>query len=550
MMSDSMKAEIKWWQTGVTYQIYPRSFKDSTGNGIGDLEGIIQKLDYLHELGIDAVWLSPFYPSPMADFGYDVSDYCGVHPLFGDLDTIDRLVEQAHHRSIKVIIDYVPNHTSDQHPWFLESRSSKDNPKRGWYIWRDPRPDGSPPNNWGSLFGGPAWEWDGATEQFYFHHFLKEQPDLNWRNPDVRQAMLDVLRFWLDRGVDGFRMDVVGMILKDQQLRDNPLNPSAPADMPAADIFGRQLNIYNQDLDEVHEIIVEFRRLLDERGDFCAIGEVWSQLPRWVKYYGENGDGLHLPFNFRLINLPWKADLIRSAVDEMEAALPAFAWPNYVLGSHDVPRLASRVGAAQARVAAILLLTLRGTPTLYYGDELGLENGEIPFDKMQDPQGIRLGPARSRDVSRTPMQWDSSENAGFSTGEPWLPVSADYPERSALALSADPRSILHLYQRLLALRRETPALVSGPYHPVDIDTPGCYVYLRQHSAGDYLVALNFTQQARSIHLPWLAGEALLSTHLDVNKAPLVAEVSLRPHEGLVIKIRQDPPGWQEGPSGG
>ncbi|MCK4727201.1 MAG: alpha-glucosidase, partial [Anaerolineales bacterium] len=414
--------DLKWWQRGVVYQIYPRSFKDTTGNGVGDLQGILDRLDYLNDgtrrsLGVDAIWISPFYPSPMADFGYDVSNYCEVNSLFGDLATFDRLVAAAHQRGIRVIVDYVPNHTSDQHPWFLESRSSRLNPKRGWYIWRDPKPNGSLPNNWGSAFGDPAWEWDETTGQYYFHQFLKEQPDLNWRNPDVQAAMLDVLRFWLERGVDGFRMDVVGMIIKDSEMRDNPPNPDAPPDLSPNDIFSRQLNIYNQDQDEVHQIMRNFRVLFDQYEQRCAIGELWYDMPRWVKYYGDQDNELHLPFNFRLLHLPWEAPAIRRSVDELEAALPDFAWPNYVLGNHDRSRLASRIGAAQARVAAMLLLTLRGTTTLYYGDELGLRNGVIPAEKIQDPQGLRLGAGRNRDIARTPMQWDGSLQAGFSAWE-------------------------------------------------------------------------------------------------------------------------------------
>ncbi|MCI0397708.1 MAG: alpha-amylase [Chloroflexi bacterium] len=412
-----MTSKPQWWQRGVVYQIYPRSFQDTTADGVGDLQGILDRLDYLNgtpeSLGIDAIWISPFYPSPMADFGYDVADYCDVDPLFGDLDTFDRLVAEAHRRDIKIIIDYVPNHTSDQHAWFVESRRSRHNPKRDWYIWQDPKPDGSPPNNWGSFFGGPAWTFDEETGQYYLHQFVKEQPELNWRNPEVRQAMMDALRFWLDRGVDGFRMDVVGLLIKDEQLRDNPPNPNASPDLPPNAIFHRQLQVYNMDRDEVHEIIRDFRRLLDEYNDRCAIGELWYELPRWIRYYGENGEGLHLPFNFRLMQQPWQAQAMRRSVDELEAALPGFAWPNYVLGNHDIRRLVSRFGSqAQARVAAMLLLTLRGTPTLYYGDELGMENGVIPPEKIQDPQGINLGPEWTRDVARTPMQWDS--------GHTWL----------------------------------------------------------------------------------------------------------------------------------
>jgi alpha-glucosidase len=536
--SSHFSHNLRWWQRGVIYEIYPRSFKDSTGNGVGDLQGIIEKLDYLNDgtpdsLGVDAIWISPFYPSPMADFGYDVTDYCDVHPLFGDLATFDRLVAEAHQRGVKVIIDYVPNHTSDRHPWFIESRSNRDNPKRNWYIWRDAKPDGGFPNNWGSAFGGPAWTWDEATSQYYLHQFLKEQPDLNWRNPEVQAAMENVLRFWLDRGVDGFRIDVIGMIIKDAQLRDNPPNPHASPDLHPDDIFGRE------DQDEVHEIIRSFRRLLDQYEDRCAIGELGYDLPRWVKYYGENGDGLHLPFNFRLMNQPWNALAIRRSVDELEAALPEFAWPNYVLGSHDAPRLASRIGPAQARVAAMLLLTLRGTPTLYYGDELGLENGIIPPEKMQDPQGLRLGPKRSRDVARTPMQWDASPHAGFSSADPWLPVSADYATRNVATQSADSTSILNLYRRLIWYRRATPALQGGTYRAVDVGYEGCFVYWREHPSGHRLIALNFTDEALDLSLSGgEKGTVVISTHLDRVENIALSKLSLRPNEGLIVEIGQ------------
>ena len=558
MTHQQSNQNLHWWQRGVVYQIYPRSFKDTTGNGVGDLQGVIEKLDYLNDgstdptsndipksLGIDAIWLSPFYPSPMADFGYDVADYCDIHPLFGNLDTFDQLVTEAHRRGIKIIIDYVPNHSSDQHPWFIESRSSRDNPKRTWYIWRDPKPDGGLPNNWGSVFGGPAWTGDEETGQYYFHQFLKEQPDLNWRNPEVRQAMLDVLRFWLDRGVDGFRMDVIGMIIKDTELRDNPPNPDASPDLHPDDIFGRHLHLYNEDQDEVHEVNRIIRRLLDEYGNHCAIGELWCDLPRWVKYYGENGDGLHLPFNFRLLSLPWNAEAIRQSVEQMEAALPTFAWPNYVLGSHDAQRLATRIGSEQARVAAMLMLTLRGTPTLYYGDELGMENGVIPVEKMQDPQGLHFGPDRNRDVCRTPMQWTDGPSAGFSTTdsstsepvEPWLPVSADFESRNVDAQSAEPTSMLNLYRRLLWYRRATPTLQAGRYMSVDAGGDDCFVYLREHPTGKCVMALNFTDQSRTLSIPNIKnGSLVISTYLDRTETVSNSNLSLRPNEGVIIRI--------------
>lgn len=529
----------QWWQTGIVYQIYPRSFKDTTGNGVGDLQGIINKLDYLSDiLGIDAIWISPFYPSPMKDFGYDVADYCDVDVLFGDLDTFDILLAEAHRRDIKIIIDWVPNHTSDEHPWFVESRSSHNNPKRDWYIWRDPKSDGSPPNNWGSFFGGPAWTYDKNTGQYYLHQFVPEQPELNWRNPELKAAMLDTLRFWLDRGVDGFRMDVIGLIIKDEQLRDNPPNPDAPPNLPENDLFRRLLQVYNLDQDEIHPVLREIRQLLDEYDNRVAIGELWGPMDRWVLYYGEAGDELHMPFNFRLMHVPWDAVEIRRSVEEMETVLPDFAWPNYVLGNHDFTRLATRVGGHdQARVAAMLLLTLRGTPTIYYGDELGLEDGVIPPEKIQDPQGINLGAEWTRDVCRTPMQWDASENAGFSDAEPWLPISDDFTTRNVEELLARPISILNLYRKLLDLRASSSALTTGSYESVNGFSGNCFLFRREYQDERYLIGLNFSDEEQVIALP-LSGEAtvVLSTGLDREGLVDLGQFTLRANEGLIIRL--------------
>jgi alpha-glucosidase len=536
------QSSLHWWQRGTVYQIYPRSFKDSNGDGIGDLRGIIQKLDYLNDgsqnsLGIDAIWLSPFQRSPMADFGYDVADYCDVDPMFGTLADFDLLVQEAHKRGMKVIIDYVPNHTSDQHTWFLESRSSVDNPKRDWYIWRDAKPDGSPPNNWGSFFGGPAWTFDKKTGQYYMHQFVKEQPELNWRNPEVVAAMMDVLCFWMKRGVDGFRMDVVGLILKDADLRDNPPNPHVPAGLSENDLHSRQIPVYSQDQDEVHELIKLIRKTLDEFPNRVGIGELWGPMERWVRYYGEDGDELQLPFNFRLMHEPWSAKAMRASVDKMEAALPSFAWPNYVLGNHDQPRFASRFGGqAQARLAGMMLLTLRGTPTVYYGDEIGLENGVIPPEKIQDPQGINLGAERTRDVTRTPMQWDAGPNAGFSSVEPWLPVSADYTVRNVEAQSDDPYSMLTFYKRLFWLRRGSPALFGGSYRALDV-AGDCYVYLRESGDQKMLVALNFGGQPVTIQTGLEGqGRVLLSTHLERKGTAALSGLSLDAYEGVIIAL--------------
>jgi alpha-glucosidase len=537
--------ELLWWQRAVIYQIYPRSFQDTTGNGIGDLEGVIQRLDYLADLGIGAIWLSPFYPSPMADFGYDVSDYTDVHPMFGDLATFDRLVAEAHNRDIHVIIDFVPDHTSDQHPWFIESRSSRESPKRDWYYWRDPQPDGSPPNNWISNFGGPAWEWDEATRQYYLHSFLKEQPDLNWRNLEVKAAMFGVLRFWLEREVDGFRIDVAHYIGKDPDLRDNPLNPNPQGMLhrPTRD-YDSLIHIHDKGHPYAHEIFRELRQLLDaysaERPRY-SVGEIhvfdWQ---KWASYYGDELDELHMPYDFALLNADWQAQAVRRVVDSLEAAIPPGAWPNYVLGNHDYWRVASRYGEAQARVAAMLLLTLRGTPTVYYGEEIGMTDVEIPPEKQQDPFGLRL-PGFDRDRNRTPMQWSAAPNAGFSppdTAELWLPLSPNYEEVNVEREMGDPTSMLTLYRRLLALRRASPALYGGSYAPLDNVPDACYVYLREADGARDLIALNFSDAEQTISLTEPAGSArvLLSTHLDREGALNLQGVRLRPNEGCIIAL--------------
>ena len=533
-----------WWQKGVVYQIYPRSFMDSNGDGIGDLDGITSRLDHLAALGVDAIWLSPFYKSPMADFGYDVADYCDVDPMFGDLAAFDRLLAAAHDRDLRVIIDYVPNHTSEQHPWFQESRSSRDNPKRDWYVWRDPRPDGSPPNNWLAVFGGRAWEYDPHTGQYYLHSFLKEQPDLNWRNPAVKAAMFDVLRFWLDRGVDGFRIDVAHLIMKDPALRDNPPAEPSHTFKPMGD-FGSQLHIHDRGHPDVHGIFRELRALLDSYSvgrPRYAVGEIhifdWDE---WAAYYGTDLDELHMPFNFALIALPWKADAVRAMVDGVETALaklPPVAWPNYVLGNHDEHRIASRIGRAAARVAMMLLLTLRGTPTLYYGDEIGMQDVPIPPEREQDPWGKNMpGIGVGRDPERTPMQWEPAPNAGFAPPgvEPWLPLAEDYTMVNVAVQRDDPRSMLSLTRGLLALRRATPALHVGRYRPVEGMPPGCFVYLRESGDQRRLIALNFTDQAQKLHLSG-RGAILISTHMDREGPVDLAALELRGDEGCVIAL--------------
>ena len=470
-MSDNTVPYL-WWQTGVVYQIYPRSYQDSNGDGVGDLPGITQRLGYLSDtLGVDAVWLSPIYPSPMHDFGYDVADYCDVHPLFGTLADFDRLLEETHRRDMKLILDLVPNHTSNEHPWFLESRSSRDNPKRDWYIWRDSAPNGGVPNNWLSHFGGPAWTFDEKTGQYYLHQFVKQQPDLNYRNPEVVTAMLNAMRFWLDKGVDGFRVDVIGLMMKDPEFRDEPLNPTWDGINP----FASLLHIYTANLPEVHDLIRRMRQILDSYPDRMMVGETYLPNDELMKYYGTpDKRECHLPFNFQLILAPWDAAKVKRMVDDYEAVLPSDAWPNWVLGNHDQHRLATRVGLPQARVANMLLLTLRGTPTCYYGDELGMENVSIPAEKIQDPPAINqpeIAHIVGRDPERTPMQWDDSPNAGFASPdvkELWLPLDSNYKEINVASELNDPRSTLNFYRKLLAYRKSTPALQIGSYRSIEL----------------------------------------------------------------------------------
>ena len=527
--------DFRWWERGIIYQIYPRSFKDGNGDGIGDLCGIRERLDYLQWLGVDAVWISPIFPSPMADFGYDVSNYTDIDPIFGTLAEFDALLADVHRRGMKLLLDYVPNHTSDQHPWFIDARSSRMSAKRDWYIWRDPAPDGGPPNNWRANFGGAAWAWDENTEQYYYHAFLKEQPDLNWRNPQVQHAMLEVLRFWLQRGVDGFRVDVMHHLLKDTDFRDNPPNPDWH---PGMSPYRELLTTYTADLPEVQEIVALMRGVLDEYDDRMLVGEIYLPVERLMAYYGASGRGAHLPFNFQLIRLAWNAKEIAEAVERYEALLPSYAWPNWVLGNHDKPRIATRAGASQARVAAILLLTLRGTPTMYYGDEIGMHDVPIAPDQVQDPfeknvSGLGLG----RDPVRTPMQWSAGQWAEFSTVRPWLPVADDYRNANVELERTDASSMLSLYRRLIELRRAEPALSVGDYAALPA-SDDLVAYMRKGGRRRLLIVLNFGARPRKFDLNELEAQAvlLLSTHLDREQEKLGDELPLRPDEGVIVEL--------------
>jgi alpha-glucosidase len=480
-----------WWRSGAIYQVYPRSFQDSDGDGTGDLEGVRRRLPYLKWLGVEGIWLSPFYTSPMADFGYDVSDHCDVDPTFGTLEDFDALAAEAHRLGLRLILDYVPNHTSEQHPWFRE--------RPDFYLWAD-----KTPNNWVSVFGGPAWSHDNQRERFYYHAYLPQQPDLNWRNPDVREAMLGVLRFWCERGADGFRIDALRQLIKDDRWRDNPPNPA----WNGRDAYDALLPEFTTDRPEVQDAIRAMRAAVgDER---LLLGELYLPIERLVAYYAS---GLDMPANFHLLTTPWTAHDIADLAERYEAALPEGAWPNWVLGNHDRPRLATRLGPGQERAAAMLLLTLRGTPTLYYGDEIGMRDVEIPPERRADPWLFG-----NRDPVRTPMQWDAA--GSFTSGEPWLPFGPDHERVNVEAQRDDPASLLSLYRRLLALRRTEGDLASGAYRTLGSDG-GVLTFARGESIK---VAINLG-----------TGDAPSGLTGDVLEGP--ARSDLRPGEGIVVRFR-------------
>ncbi len=516
-----------WWTLAVVYQIYPRSFADGDGDGVGDLRGIISRLDYLNDateesLGVDAIWLSPIYPSPMLDAGYDVSDYCAISPEFGTMDDFRDLVAQAHARGIRVIMDLVMNHCSSEHPWFVEARASRESPKRDWFIWHDGKSGlrRAPPNNWLAMFGGTAWEWDSGTEQYYLHSFLKEQPDFNWRNPDLKTAMWDVMRFWLEMGVDGFRLDVINWFLKDAALRDNParwwgLRP-----------YDRQVHLYDRNRPETIELVTEIRNVVDGYANRMTVGEVYVEAPGDpalpAQYYAR-GAGLHMAFNFAFLHCRWGAENFARAVDRWETLLGPHAWPNYTLSNHDQPRAftryekrASRVESeARARVAAAMLLTLRGTPFLYYGEEIGMSCRRVPRSRLQDPLGKRYWPLHpGRDIARTPMQWSAGPHAGFTSHrEAWLPVAEDYEKVNVALQLGDRASLLSWYRSLIHLRGGEAALRRGTYRRVAQPSSDVFGYVRECRGQRIAVLLNFDERPRPAELPDAAGpwQVLLGT---------------------------------------
>jgi alpha-glucosidase len=535
---------------------------DANGDGIGDLSGVIARLDYLNDgtdtsLGVDAIWFSPFYSSPMFDFGYDISDYKNIDPAYGTMADFDRLLAEAHKRNIKIILDFVPNHTSHLHPWFIESRSSLDNPKRDWYLWAGPsRPlkkryaggDRPPrryrPNNWQSIFGGPAWEWDETTQEYYYHGWLVEQSDVNWRNPKLREGMYDQMKFWLDRGVDGFRLDVINFLFKDERLRSNPYCIGRrPYDM--------QRHLYDKDLPENMEVVREMRRLVNSYGDRMLVGEIANDDPNEpARYYGSGTDGLNLSFYFHFANQSFCAEQFAAAVASWEAALPKGAWPTYFLSNHDRPRHFGRYRAGdeartlgRAQVAALLLLTVRGTPFLYYGEEIGMTNLPIKRKDLKDPVGIRYWPIPvGRDPERTPMQWNDSAQAGFSTAaSTWLPVNPDYATVNVAAQTDDPASLLSFYRKVIHARRASAALRRGTIKI--LPTPRVILaYLREHENQRCLVVLNFTDKPVDF-MPQAVGgqdvwEVLVSNRRDPDDRLSSATWYIKPLEATVLSANK------------
>jgi alpha-glucosidase len=519
-----------WWRKAVFYQIYVRSFQDSNGDGIGDLPGLESRLDYLDWLGIDAVWLTPCFPSPNRDWGYDVADFKDIHPDYGTLEDAERLIESARRRDIRVLFDLVPNHTSDQHAWFKDSRSSRSSRYRDWYVWRDPKPDGSPPNNWLSVFGGPAWEFDEATGQFYLHNFFAEQPDLNWWNDEVRAEFEDTLRFWFERGLAGFRIDVAHGIVKDRALRDNL--PATEDDPPNVRQVG-QKQTYSMNQPEVHDVLKSWRKVADGfRDSPVLVGETWVlELERMAEFYGAGSDELHLAFNFPFIFSEFTATSMRDIVERTESLVPEASWPAWTGSNHDCGRFPTRWcgdDPARVRCALVLLLTLRGSPFLYFGDEIGMGERDLSREEIRDPVGEFFWPDDpGRDRARTPMQWEPGGSAGFSKGTPWLPLG-DAERANVSEQRDDPHSILSLTRSLLELRRRESDLTNGAYRSLE-PPDGTWFYER---GVETVVAANMSDESRTV--PGGTGyEVLLSTH--ARRGETLTGIELAPYEAVVLR---------------
>jgi alpha-glucosidase len=521
----------KWWQNAVFYEIYPRSFADSNNDGVGDLKGIASRLDYLKELGVDAIWISPCFPSPQVDFGYDVSDYENIDPMYGTLADFDLLAAEAKKRNIHIILDFVVNHSSDQHPWFVDSKSSKTSAHRDWYIWRDGKGPGQPPNNWTSTFGGSAWKFDPVTNQYYYHYFYAEQPDLNWRNPAVKDAMLDVTRWWYKRGVSGFRLDAVDTLFEDPALKDNPIL------RPEKNAFGDPIEqeTYNKKLPEVHDVLRSLRKVADEY-DAVLIGETWTaNISELNAYYGAGNNELQLPMDFLFTTVDKLSPVeFRKQIADVNAAS---GWPTFVIGNHDKARSYDRYGDGQhndqiAKLMGALYLTLRGTPIMYYGEEIGMKTTPpTSREEVKDPIGRTGWPKeKGRDGERTPMQWNSSDNAGFSEAMPWLPVPATYKTHNVADEAKDPESVLVFYKKVLALRHSDKALMDGDYTAINEDDANVLSYLRVYKGDGVVVALNMTSTPQKIKLQldkggFASAKKLVATS---NSTAAGSEVSLEP----------------------
>ncbi|MHA1967370.1 MAG: alpha-amylase family glycosyl hydrolase [Candidatus Hodarchaeales archaeon] len=539
----------EWWQKAVVYQIYPRSFSDSTNNGIGDLRGIINKLDYIRNLGIDAIWFNPFFPSPQADFGYDISDYEEINPEYGTMDDFDELLNTAHSLNMKIILDMVLNHTSDQHPWFLESRSSKNNSKREWYVWKDGKGKNKrkPPNNWKAVIGGSMWELDEQTDQYYLHQFLPCQPDLNWRNQEVQEAMFNAMQFWLDKGADGFRLDIIHTLFEDIEFRNNPRSKQL---LPSHDNNANLLQnpIYTQFLSETINMCTRLRKLIDSyEPTRVLIGEAFGGPKIYRSLYGENNDGLNLVFNFKLGDPPFSARKIRNYVNETEELLPIPIWPCIALSNHDVPRMISRYGndERKARLMVLLLLTLRCTPVIYYGEEIGMRQVKVPKQYVKDPIAnlkifrLPFGSLFGRDGCRTPMQWTNNhKNAGFSSDpniNPWLPIDSLIDSINVETQTEAKDSMLYYYKSIIHFRKSEETLMQGSLDNIIVSNKHCLMYERNLDNNGILIVLNFSKKQINITNPRFSSSLLFSTHRMKIKEKNVEQLLLEPYEGLLLK---------------
>eukprot|EP00731_Ephydatia_muelleri_P027765 Em0019g638a len=525
--------KLVWWKSAIIYQCYPRSFQDSNGDGSGDLAGITSRVQYLKDLGVKVVWLNPIFASPQKDNGYDISDYTSIDPLYGTLSDFNSLLEALHREGLYLILDFVPNHTSDEHPWFIESRSGVTSAKRDWYVWANPSQDGGPPNNWQSVFGGSAWSLDNLTGQYYLHQFSDFQPDLNYRNPEVISAMQSVLSFWLDLGVDGFRVDAAKFLLEDPYLRNESVDPSFSNTTCNVSIPGCLYNslIHNltTDYPGLHDITRGWRKVLDCYSNKLMVAEAYDPIDIVVQYYGTNGDEFNFPFNFFLLgNTNWTASAVSEIISTWLDNMPSGAWANWVLGNHDNPRIASKAGLYLARALNVLLLTLPGTPTTYYGEEILMTNVFVPPNQTQDVY-------QGRDVERTPMQWDGGLNAGFTSGSPWLPLATNYTTFNVMNESLSNTSMLALYKQLASLRQE---FISFAYSLDSVEGNVLSFHRYDSSSSvDYLVVINFASESSTVAIksPSLHPQLLLSSMLDKSGPVDLSNLSLRGGEALIIK---------------